>query len=441
MAVISLTCPHCGYTGRVPQARIPFGAVEVNCPRCHGSFPLRAPAAPSPRGEAAPETATPGEPPVPRPRPTKLYCVKCGYSRLLPPTAPFELRVPCPQCGTLLTTDQDGRKQERQPPAEPQQPGPRKPPGSPPAASEHPEPKGAGLIRFRDFLRRKWPGTRGPIRMLAAAVLSLLCASDPVWSAPLAPVPRPDHVVVVIEENKRFDQVIGNPEAPYLNALARQGVLFTNSFGIAHPSQPNYLALFSGSTQGVDDNRCPYTFWTPNLASALLEAKLSFASFAEDLPSVGYTGCRVGDYVRRHNPYVNWQGTVLPASGNRPLSDFRNLEFHLLPTVSFLIPNLRNDMHDGSVRRADRWLEENIEPYLHWAQTHNSLLILTFDEDDGSGDNRIATIMVGPMLKPGSYPQRIDHYTVLRALEEMYRLPLLGGSAQALPLVNVWKTK
>src|SRR5690349_12741575 len=96
-------------------------------------------------------------------------------------------------------------------------------------------------------------------------------------SVPPGSVVRPDHVVVVIEENKGYADVIGNAAAPYLNGLAAQGALFDHSFAVAHPSQPNYLALFSGSTQGITDDSCPHTFPGPNLASQLIEAGLSFS--------------------------------------------------------------------------------------------------------------------------------------------------------------------
>src|SRR6185295_19614920 len=95
--------------------------------------------------------------------------------------------------------------------------------------------------------------------------------------APRASVPRPDHVVVVIFENRAFGKIIGKPAAPYVNALAGKGALFTQSYGIAHPSQPNYLALFSGSTHGVTDNKCGHTFaGVPNLGRQLLDAGYSF---------------------------------------------------------------------------------------------------------------------------------------------------------------------
>ena len=70
-------------------------------------------------------------------------------------------------------------------------------------------------------------------------------------------LPRPDNIVIVIEENKSFSQIIGNREAPYINELAKHGSLFTQSYGITHPSQPNYLALFSRTTRGITSNTAP----------------------------------------------------------------------------------------------------------------------------------------------------------------------------------------
>jgi acid phosphatase len=122
-----------------------------------------------------------------------------------------------------------------------------------------------------------------------------------------------------------------------------------------------------------------------------------------------------------------------------PFSAFPQ-DYEMLPTVALLIPDQLSDMHDGSIADGDAWLKENIEPYARWALAHNSLLIVTWDEDDSTGDNRVATMLIGPMVQRGSSAQRIDHYSVLRTIEEMYRLPYLGESAQAKPIGGVWRT-
>ncbi|MGW3990984.1 alkaline phosphatase family protein [Streptomyces sp. NPDC004830] len=249
-------------------------------------------------------------------------------------------------------------------------------------------------------------------------------------------VPRPDHVVVVVEENRGYEDVIGSPEAPFINELARKGANLTEFFAVTHPSQPNYLALFSGSTQGVDDD-CPNDFSSRNLASELLQADLTFAGYAESLPRTGFRGCTSGPYVRRHAPWVNF--TNLPDSVNRPWTDFPE-DFSKLPDVSFVVPNLDNDMHDGGVERADAWLRENLGDYAEWAMTHNSVLVVTWDEDEGGEDedNHIPTVVVGERVEPGDHDQPNNLYGLLRTLLDAFGLDALGHSEEAEPL-DIWK--
>ncbi|MFC7843995.1 alkaline phosphatase family protein [Streptomyces sp. NPDC057382] len=281
-----------------------------------------------------------------------------------------------------------------------------------------------------------------PVRRLRKALVAVAAAA---LLAPVAGcgssggdggVPRPDHVVVVVEENRGYEDVIGSPEAPFINELARKGANLTQFFAITHPSQPNYLALFSGSTQGVDDD-CPNEFSSRNLASRLIQDGLTFTGYAESLPRTGFEGCTSGPYVRRHAPWVNF--TNLPDSVNRPWTDFPE-DFSKLPDVSFVVPNLDNDMHDGGVERADAWLRENLGDYAEWAMTNNSLLVVTWDEDEGGEDedNRIPTVVVGERVEPGDHDQPNNLYGLLRTLLDAYGLDPLGHSAEAEPL-DIWK--
>jgi acid phosphatase len=243
---------------------------------------------------------------------------------------------------------------------------------------------------------------------------------------------RPDHVMIVVMENKRYDAVIGHRFAPYVNELARRGANLTNAYAETHPSQPNYLALFSGSTQGVTDNRCGHTFRSaPNLGRQLLDAGFGFAGYSEDLPEPGWTGCADRSYVRRHNPWVNFDN--VPAGSNLPLSALP-ADYGRLPTVSFLIPGLCHDMHDCPKAEADAWLRRTIDRYVAWAETHNSVLILTFDEDNRTDDNHIPTVVVGEHVAAGNRHERIDHYSLLRTIEDWYGLPPLGNAGDRSPI-------
>jgi acid phosphatase len=243
-------------------------------------------------------------------------------------------------------------------------------------------------------------------------------------------------VLIVVEENTSYNKVIGSPSAPYLNSLAQQGALFTESFALRHPSNPNYIALFSGSMQGVTSDSCPHAFGAENLGSELINAGFTFAGYSESMPSVGFEGCASGPYTRHHNPWVDF--TNLPPTVNLPFTDFPS-DFNALPTVAFVIPNKNNDMHDGSIQQGDAWLRDNLGGYVRWAQTNNSLLIFTWDEADTGGPNHIVTVFAGPMVQAGSYCGEINHYNVLRTIEEMYGLPLLGESATVEPIANIWK--
>jgi hypothetical protein len=251
-----------------------------------------------------------------------------------------------------------------------------------------------------------------------------------------AVVPRPAHTVVVMMENHSYGEIIGNPAAPFINQLARSGALFTRSFAVTHPSQPNYLALFSGSTQGVTDDSCPQTFAAPNLAAGLAGAGMSFAGYSEDLPATGSPVCAQGQYARKHVPWADFSN--VPGSVSKPFTSWPADDFAALPTVSFVIPNLCNDMHNCSVAVGDAWLRAHIGAYADWAMSHDSLLILTWDENDDSPGNQITTIMAGQPVKPGQYTEQVTHYNVLATIETAYALPRSGQAATAQPITDIW---
>lgn len=254
--------------------------------------------------------------------------------------------------------------------------------------------------------------------------------------ASAATVPRPSHTILVILENHSYSEIIGSRQAPYLNSLAAHGASFTRSFATTHPSEPNYLALFSGSTHGITNDSCPNTFTERNLGSELRAAGDTFAGYSESLPRNGYSGCSFGPYARKHNPWADFSD--LPRSTNRPFTSLP-ARFSALPTLSVIVPNLNHDMHDGTVGQGDRWLRQHLGRYARAAERDGGLFIVTWDEDDGSASNRISTIVVGTDVRPGRYSERINDYRLLRTLESVYGLPLLGHSAEQRPITNIWK--
>ena len=250
-------------------------------------------------------------------------------------------------------------------------------------------------------------------------------------------MPQPAHVVIVVEENRSQANIIGNKVAPFINALAANGAMMAQSFAETHPSEPNYLALFAGSTLGVTKDVCPVNGGaTPNLASELLAAGYTFVGYAEGLPTAGSTVCSAGKYARKHVPWANF--TNVPPANSLPFSAFPMGNYASLPTVSFVIPNNDDNMHDGSIAQGDAWLNRELSGYANWAVANNSLLIVTWDEDDNTDRNQIPTVIYGGHVQPGTYNEQISHYNVLSTLEEMYGLPKTGYAASAPPIATIW---
>ncbi|MGW4404724.1 alkaline phosphatase family protein [Nonomuraea sp. NPDC004702] len=272
-----------------------------------------------------------------------------------------------------------------------------------------------------------------------AAVPAALPAAATTAATTAAAVPQFDHVVIVMFENKNYSTIKGGSSAPYLNSLASQGTLFTSSFGVTHPSQPNYIALFSGSQQGVTNDDCPKALSGGNLGQQLLSAGRTFRAYSEGLPSAGYTGCSSGKYRRKHAPWADFP-TVSGSAYHVAYSAFPS-DYSMLPTVSFVIPDMCNDMHDCSVGTGDSWTKSRLDGYVQWAKTHNSLLIATFDEDDFTSVNQIYTVFAGAHVKAGHQSTtQINHYNVLRTIEDMYGLPALGNAAGKSPVTDAWTT-
>jgi acid phosphatase len=284
--------------------------------------------------------------------------------------------------------------------------------------------------------------------LVPLALTSLACHQRPSAPTPAGPKlkwpvghPVYDHVLIVVEENKDYGQIIGSPAAPYINSLKKDGASFTQMYAEEHHSQGNYFWLFSGSNQNVGflDIVPRRPIAAPNLGEELFSAGRTFKGFSEDLPAAGSTVHRAGLYARKHAPWVSFSN--VPSAVNVPWTDFPK-DYANLPTVSFVIPNLQNDMHDGSIAAGDAWLRKNLDGYYQWAKKNKSLLIVTFDEDshgptgltdpaspDPRRHNRIATIFAGSHIKPGEYAEGkgITHVNLLRTLEAMYGLDRAGA--------------
>ena len=267
-----------------------------------------------------------------------------------------------------------------------------------------------------------------------------------------AVLPRPDHVVVVVEEDRSYNQILGEASLPpvlwsiappqpadnatYLRGLAAHSAVFPNARSVGHISAITAQALFSGLDPARPEHLPGQPYTSPNLASELIAAGLTFGGYSESLPQAGYAGGDTGDYKRNHIPWVDFAN--VPPSDNLPFSSFPG-DYSKLPTVSFVIPNLQNDMHSGTIAAGDAWFQQNIGPYARWATTHNSLLIVTWDESH-SGGHGIPVIMYGPMVEEGRYSDPINQTNLLRTLEGMYGLAPTGLSANATAITGAFQS-
>ena len=283
--------------------------------------------------------------------------------------------------------------------------------------------------------------------LLAAAVAVALVAAAAAHAAPL-PFDRPYRVAVLVLENRSYDEVIGNPDAPYLNRLARRYALATNYYAIGHPSLPNYIALLGGSTYAIhgDCNGCDTE--ARSLVGQLDAVGISWRAYFEDLTSNRRPGPRTAVYDPHYNPFVYYEGIRSSALGRSRVVDFDELRSDLrrrtLPRFSWIAPGVLHDGHDGSLREADRYASELV-PQILRALGSQGVLFVTWDEgarydwtgvDGTRGGGHVALIAAGGDARRGTTTAvPANHYALLRTIEAGFGLPALGHAA-GMPLLS-----
>jgi phosphatidylinositol-3-phosphatase len=281
-------------------------------------------------------------------------------------------------------------------------------------------------------------------RLCLCLVAALLCAAGPAAASASEPA-KPSPTVLIVLENREFGEVIGNPEAPYLNYLAQRGALATSYFGVTHPSLPNYLALLGGSTFGIAENCTECTVPGPNLATQLSRAGFPWRAYMGSLPRPCFAGASDGTYAKRHNPFAYFPSiTAVPARCEAIVPETRllaDLRRHRLPAFGWLSPDLCDNAHDCSLATADEHLRA-LAPRIVRQLGPHGLLVVTFDEGTGDagccgqpGGGRVATILLGPDVPPGTeIRQAANHFSLLASLERRFGLARLRLARSARPL-------
>ena len=240
---------------------------------------------------------------------------------------------------------------------------------------------------------------------------------------------RIQHVVWILMENEDFGSIIGSRSAPFINSLASTYGLATDYSAISHPSLPNYIALTSGSDQGISDDSDPssHRLNVPSIFSQLPGG--ASRSLEQDMPSNCASG-NSGEYAVRHNPeayYTNLGtdcGTYDVPFGATP---------DLSARFTFVTPNLINDMHDGTIADGDRFLQGYLPAVLATPQyqSGSTVIFITWDENSGTSGNQIPCIVISPYTHGVKDPTPYTHYSLLRTTEALLGLPLLGNAASA----------
>jgi phosphatidylinositol-3-phosphatase len=288
-----------------------------------------------------------------------------------------------------------------------------------------------------------------------AVLLSMVFSALGMLAQPQSDVIQPapvqvSHVFVVMEENHSFEQVIGNNQMPYLNSLANTYSLAYGEFANTHPSIGNYFMLTTGQ---IITNNDGYhgTVDVDNVVRELIAAGKTWKEYSESIPFQGYYGVDTGEYAQRHNPCSYFSDVRNSPTQQQSLVPFTQLATdianHTLPNYGFIVPNLLNDAHDGSLAQADAWLQANIDPLLHSSDFNTpggGLLIITFDEsvtsDSNFGGGHIAWIAIGPDVRKAYPPPKskfrvevYQHPSTLRFMMQLLGVTAYPGAAATAP--------
>ena len=247
------------------------------------------------------------------------------------------------------------------------------------------------------------------------------------------------HIYVIVMENKSYNNIVGSPDAPYINSLIANYGLATNYNAVSHPYEPNYLALFSGSTQGVIDD-ANHDFSGQNLADQLEAQGKTWKVFAQNVPLDCFKGATAnngedgpGNYARKHEPAISFTDISTSPSRCSNITDFTHFD-PAAADFEFIVPNQCNDMHDCSVATGDAFLRDFVPTILNspaWQQ--GGILFIIWDESLGVLDsNRVPALVISQAV-PKGFQSNVphDHYSLLRTVEDAWGLDCLNKSCSA----------
>ena len=313
-------------------------------------------------------------------------------------------------------------------------PAPAGSPSTGPSAA--PSPVGSAPASLEPTAGSSGGPSTGPT--LATPTSTPLATESPTPGS--AVIPDFSHIELIVFENKEDSAIIGNSAAPYFNQLAKAYGLTTNDTAIGHPSQPNYLALASGSTGGVTDDGL-HDLGQPSVFDEIEASGRTWQVAAQN----DHTGCFTGElasggqdgpgtYARKHNPAISFTAISRHPARCARIGDLHGFD-PAAAAFSWVVPNLCNSMHDCSIATGDAWLARFLPATLASpAYQRDGLVLITFDEGttNAGGGGRIATIVISPLGKAAfSSDVAHDHYSLLHTIQVAWGLPCLAHTCTA----------
>ena len=290
------------------------------------------------------------------------------------------------------------------------------------------------------------PPTASPVTTPSAGATAQPSATP----SPTTGVPAFTNVWIIVLENRDYTRVVGADDLPYINGLIDRYGLAESYFGVGRPSQPNYLAFFSGSTHGVTDN-ANHDIDAPTVVDQIEASGRTWREYAENVPSGCFKGGRAldgrdgpGEYRRKHAPAISFTSISSDPARCAFIEDFTafrpgDADFALI------IPNECHNAHDCPLRQADAWLAEFVPAIIESdAFRSGGALFITFDEDAGDdpGGGHVATIVVSPLVAAGTRSSiRYDHYSLLRTIEDAWGLDCLAKACDAEPMADFFTAR
>jgi len=289
--------------------------------------------------------------------------------------------------------------------------------------------------------------------MKLCAVVCLCACTLPAFAGET--VPRSNHVWIITEENRSYESVIGSSYMPYYNSLANKYALAVQYYANRHSSLPALMRLVAGRDVTTNNNTTS-CFDVDNIVRHLLFHGMPWKSYQEDLPYAGYTGLSWGNYVRRHNPLIDFTDVCAPSQklNSVPFAQLaKDMSNNATPNYVYITPNLQHDAHDGTRAQADAWLSQQVPKILarpEFQSGGDGLLFIVWDEGNLYTDNRcspwvssgcggrVATLVIGPKVKRNFKSKALYHHqNLLRTVCDALGFAFCpGAGATATPMAD-----